>query len=1754
MNSNKNIINDTHSKTEKDFNIKPTNILIQIKEYTFKYFLSLNANRLTSSIYGNTLLTVCFLQIASVMKFPDESEYQPQFNMIPLDEFAVKCKPLSILLNFPLYCLQRNISHKLLNILHILIYIYTIILLILIVTFVVIVIKDMKHPKSLLSVLSDCLMFTQWILVIPILILLAQVSFENELTKAIIHVVIIIFYICLIYVLFYFNLIARIDKRDFFYSTTNTFELNVFYLILISFLGLILIQYASIYAYIVYIAVILCIFKIIYDILSVYIYIQYDYFTSYTIATIVLCDRLIVSIVNKAFIHYLHSMYTTYYLSSVVCFCFAFVIIRNLVKRRILRTIVNVPFEKIKTYEECIAYVNSLLYLTSTNNELIIKTGGLTAHYEKCVIEENNNNNNDINHINKCPLHTKVQLYLPLQNSYSQTHINKVYYNDHVVVMHTIKEILKYKFERYKNNFSYCIHYILFIVYYFGNYEQALTEIEIAKTIPNLTLCEQFLLFLLTNYANDCIIKYSENNPLHDEHNNTHGNKGLRKQQQHQRQKQKGNTSTKWSINSILSVIAYDRLIKEIKNYIYIALEGKRELWHLFEMEDIIVEELYEAGRNFFKTKSIVNYLWKKINIITNNIPDPEITKIYADYLDKICDDKIESQYLLESKTSMNFSRTSDELFNNKYKSDTCVVIIESSSFNNPGKITYCNQALVQLLGYSSKKELIGNNIKMCIPGDIGRYHDDIIRSYFEKGRSEYLKQTLNDFCVKSKEKYLIPIHLVVSIVPHLGKSLEGIGLIRPKVKADEIIMCDYNGMIEATTLKIAQLLNLMPNLIEKSDYYVQAFFVETMFPDKDGIPKFFKEEYFKHKIDIKCDISCPKVNLINVEEYNIKTRNISPVKVQINPKGNHTGENAAFQNMLDRIKSINNPFNKYKGYESVMLTNNNNNTNIKAQQQLMKDSFVSNETITSFLGRSRYLNSSNIHNMNTHKGKKKKVSLISMHIGNNPEYETTNFDMYLLTQFKSFYTLKLPAIKKTYGSNSTWAKLDEIYDSIIKVHSVHNFSEKGEVVVTHYGLKIMNNTISIRLLYIPFNSLFENKREDDFTSDSSELNFFNNKADQGKVLKSKEGSSQALNLMYETGSITGKDMNLILQKHLKKLKQEKYNKYHTHKIIGITMSLTVITSIIAVIIVFKSFFSFISSFYIIIHDSFALNSEIISLTRCATLYYFQRIFSISNDEFKSKLNNSIDKLLLLFQTYFSELRHNYDLDEYLNEIENTYLSYSLSNNKINFMFLDALYHFIESKLLWTKSSLRDISQNIIGALHESFTLINVIIHNGFEYKTKMFFYTLNTIVIVSLLLLIIFVFILFISYKRKKLEQLKILSAYEQIKNNEIERVLKRVSNYEKKYISHFKNVDEYKKKKIQFNKKANSKLLLDKKLLSSLKQHKASSKERKATENEKEEYNILSSIKNATKKSKDKAEENETLLQNKKHLIIRDHFTVKYIVSFLFVFTFVVVYGLLFFIFIFYITSLINTSKRLLVTALTNELFIDYQTYKLDYTFENDFHLIKSNETITHYIKLVNYAHRAINKLTIDILANKQLFNKNISIIINNDMCNVITIPFCKDERMRFTLMKGFRSLTKFYIQSLKEGFTHYADHYRYIEDLRDVFLHAKIKAVRNIAENLKIVIHEFVAQLLSGIDKVNVNGLIVTIVVGIVLGVVFLIGVVYRMNMFIDDIKEEEVLCNQLITELPNDILQTNSELTMVLTGSLMNTIAANIKKGN
>ena len=148
-----------------------------------------------------------------------------------------------------------------------------------------------------------------------------------------------------------------------------------------------------------------------------------------------------------------------------------------------------------------------------------------------------------------------------------------------------------------------------------------------------------------------------------------------------------------------------------------------------------------------------------------------------------------------------------------------------------------------ELPGESCSASLILPSSGVIIPCDIGRYHDDIISNYFEVGKSKILKKTNNFLCVKSKEKYLLPIHALMAFMPSLDKKLRGIGIIRLRNKTDETIICSETGMIEAITPMMGKLLNITPNLIEKNNYYFQTFFPCLIKIDKSSdkkLPKFF--------------------------------------------------------------------------------------------------------------------------------------------------------------------------------------------------------------------------------------------------------------------------------------------------------------------------------------------------------------------------------------------------------------------------------------------------------------------------------------------------------------------------------------------------------------------------------------------------------------------------------------------------------------------------------------------------------------------------------------------------------------------------------------------------------------------------------------------------------------------------------------------------------------------------------------------------
>ncbi len=155
---------------------------------------------------------------------------------------------------------------------------------------------------------------------------------------------------------------------------------------------------------------------------------------------------------------------------------------------------------------------------------------------------------------------------------------------------------------------------------------------------------------------------------------------------------------------------------------------------------------------------------------------------------------------MIHDKKHIQILNSNDELFNNKFNSDTGVVVIECNRLNKPGTISYVNQAFLKMNGFNKKEELIGNNISMLQPNIVGNVHDQIIIKFFDKGKTNYLKKSLSTLCLKNKDNYLLPIHLLIAIMPSFGNSLEGIGLIRRRQKLDEIIISDYYGRIDSMT------------------------------------------------------------------------------------------------------------------------------------------------------------------------------------------------------------------------------------------------------------------------------------------------------------------------------------------------------------------------------------------------------------------------------------------------------------------------------------------------------------------------------------------------------------------------------------------------------------------------------------------------------------------------------------------------------------------------------------------------------------------------------------------------------------------------------------------------------------------------------------------------------------------------------------------------------------------------------------------
>ena len=1648
MHSKINIIK--HDNEKKEWRIR-------VKTFIFKFFFYINDTRHISKYLGVMLLLISFLQVASLIQFHLAEE--------PIDEFQTNFNIISVIINHPIYFIEKNkISNETKNDFELIIYIYAIMLLVLTIISGILVINNKRERNIIYSITMYLYIFTQWVAVIPFICLLQQSLFESISATMIIHIILILFFVLISFALFYFNILSTIKAMDFFNANSNVLLVDFYIMSIVLIVINVIINKAKFYLFFGFIFVILFLIKMLIDTMNAFMFYGENFFTFYFTFLIFLIERTVIAIINKYTLKKYNTLYQTYFTSDAVSVIVAYFLIKVIFLKKIKTyALMSVSLLQNRNNFSSKNAIMILSSLSSVINDDLIKNAIIADHIATCSNEH-------------CPLLSSSSLYIPKHNMTSSNNVN-----DNVRYLHMVKELyVQYSIE-YRYDFKFRLSYILFILFNFGNFELALTEIESVKQSITISFADEFILFILKELANERVIQQSES------------------------------TSLSWGLSSIINVINYDKLSFEIKSEIYQSLEKKRALWSLFENDDIIVEEICEKGEAFFNAKSSLSSLWRYINKISKEDTDKEITKLYCDFLSKICDDTVESEFIMEREV-VQLSRTNDEIDNNKYKSDTGVVIIESNCSLNPGKITYINSFLVKALGYQFKTELIGNNIKTIIPGDIGRYHDDIIRNYFEKGKSEMLKTTQNHLCMKSKDKYLLPIHLLISILPSLGKSMEGIGIIRLRAKPDEVIFTNEQGLIEASTKLISQLLNITPNLIEKNSYYIQSFFVELMKPNKeDGIPFFFKNTFDDKKSEYKLDISCPKQNSIDTSLYKTRTRNVFLLQAA----NNHLSSIIIPQ----KLQGSNNKIVNYTAYDNLIdklkkVSHGNNNISDQIQHSPLRRSKQRKESsgtsLANYFKNLKYFKSPSASTYKNFLDNEK-----------NNEQRSPTLKEIILYKKECLNNIQLPDnIRKI---------AEKIYASMHISHELHSLTEKCECNVSINSLRIYNKKIEMKIVSIPFNNLFAYKKENSFFSDISEGELAVEKA---KLLKRLPSADDHNNAMYEIGSVAGKDMNVVLQKHLKMLKTMKYDSNLFHKVAGTLMTFTVITATIVIIIAKYIIGNSSVKYFDVIMLSHRINNCILDLGKYAQLVYIIEKVNISNSTnviwYKEQLIYNAKEILNIMNSISSAISKVFSLAKYSDMISRQApLDVSLINKKEKISFLNSIYLIVDNSLSLSKSSLLSVRTNVIPIMNVLMHLISSLFEVEFDNKIKMYHNVEIISVVIVGALIVAFLTVLFMSYRTKKRNQLRVLTAFEEITNEEVEKILIKIDSFERRYIDVFKNLDEYNKKKITFNQK-NSKIINQR--------NQRRMEQIQKEEMKKKSYNILNK---SVKKSEEEKEE-----KIKKKLILRDNMTMKYITSFFFVLTFLIVYILFFLIATNVTYKKSKIAKQLAHSIYTSKYLMNYEIFTLDSILFSNFHVVASTDEIeSNFDSLVNITFFNFQIFTINVIHNKSLFSSNITNIINSDICSQIPLTLCNDTNFTFVLQKGFRSIVSSYSSIIKEAFLYYKNNYDNIKDIDNVMMNTLFLSARKIISNMYTVYDEIFFQLIHSYSKDNDKWMITMTCVGTVLCLLFFIAVAMRLNAFIALIKSEEVLCNQLIAEIPNEILSENNELKMILAGSLI-----------
>ena len=239
-------------------------------------------------------------------------------------------------------------------------------------------------------------------------------------------------------------------------------------------------------------------------------------------------------------------------------------------------------------------------------------------------------------------------------------------------------------------------------------------------------------------------------------------------------------------------------------------------------------KKLNNIGQNIIYFKKEIEEIYKEV--ITSKINNLEIINLYSEYIEKIIDD--EDAYIKCQETKniiysndikIDENVFSDYNINISQESNNCDYLIASAELNDLGNIKECTMNICNIFGYQ-KKELIGNNINILLPGIVRQKHNLILHEQTQKFCDNFSKDKVfsPDIPKKqiyglSKSKYLIPIKINPFFIKTEKNELiyiitinkEKISLINKNSNDECCILTDDNFFIQSFTPNCSNYLRL---------------------------------------------------------------------------------------------------------------------------------------------------------------------------------------------------------------------------------------------------------------------------------------------------------------------------------------------------------------------------------------------------------------------------------------------------------------------------------------------------------------------------------------------------------------------------------------------------------------------------------------------------------------------------------------------------------------------------------------------------------------------------------------------------------------------------------------------------------------------------------------------------------------------------------------------------------------------------------